>query len=43
MLPQMDDYPLHQIADVMRFVGTCDRNFYDGSYFSLHASRVSKW
>ncbi|GAB3319162.1 hypothetical protein [Haliea atlantica] len=38
MLSQMDDYPLHQIADLMRFVGTSDRNFYDRYYFNLHAS-----
>lgn len=38
MLSPMDDYPLHQIADVMRFVGTSDRNFYDRYYFNLHAS-----
>ncbi|MEH6550488.1 MAG: hypothetical protein V7711_02330 [Pseudomonadales bacterium] len=38
MLSQMDDYPLHQIADVMRFVGTSDRNFYDRYYFNLHSS-----
>ncbi|MFU8763637.1 MAG: hypothetical protein ACNA7T_03885 [Haliea sp.] len=38
MLSQMDDYPLHQIADLMRFVGTSDRNFYDRYYFNVHAS-----
>ncbi len=38
MLSQMDDYPLHQIADVMRHVGTSDRNFYDRYYFNLHSS-----
>ncbi|WP_372747585.1 hypothetical protein [Litorivivens sp.] len=38
MLSQMDDYPLHQVADVMRFVGTSDRNFYDRYYFNMHAS-----
>ena len=36
MLSKMDDYPLHQITDVMRFVGTSDRNFYDRYYFNLH-------
>ncbi len=36
MLSTMDDYPLHQIADVMRFVGTSDRNFYDRYYFNMH-------
>ncbi len=36
MLSSMDDYPLHQIADVVRHVGTSDRNFYDRYYFNLH-------
>ncbi len=36
MLSKMDDYPLHQITDVMRYVGTSDRNFYDRYYFNLH-------
>jgi len=36
MLSSMDDYPLHQIADVIRHVGTSDRNFYDRYYFNLH-------
>ena len=34
----MDDYPLHQVADTIRNVGTSDRNFYDRYYFNLHAS-----
>lgn len=38
MLSQMDDYPLHQIADVIQHVGTSDRNFYDRYYFNLHSS-----
>ena len=38
MLSSMDDYPLHQIAEVIRHVGTSDRNFYDRYYFNLHAS-----
>ena len=38
MLSRMDDYPLHQIADVIRHVGTSDRNFYDRYYFNLHGS-----
>lgn len=38
MLSQMDDYPLHQTSDVIRFAGTSDRNFYDRYYFNLHAS-----
>lgn len=36
MLSTMDDYPLHQIADVMRFTQTSDRNFYDRYYFNMH-------
>lgn len=38
MLSQMDDYPVHQIADTIRHVGTSDRNFYDRYYFNLHGS-----
>ena len=38
MLSSMDDYPLHQIPDVIRHVGTSDRNFYDRYYFNLHAT-----
>ena len=34
----MDDYPLHQIAETIRHVGSSDRNFYDRYYFNLHAS-----
>ncbi|WP_200175459.1 hypothetical protein [Tomitella cavernea] len=30
----MDDYPVHQIAEVIRHVGTSDRNFYDRYYFN---------
>lgn len=37
MLSSMDDYPLHQIADTVRHVGTSDRNFYDRYYFNVHA------
>lgn len=37
MLSPMDDYPLHQVAEVMRHVGTSDRNFYDRYYFNLHS------
>ena len=37
-LSQMDDYPLHQVAETMRNVGTSDRNFYDRYYFNLHNS-----
>ncbi|HLY83266.1 MAG TPA: hypothetical protein VKQ71_09775, partial [Acidimicrobiales bacterium] len=36
MLSPLDDYPAHQIAEPMRFVGTSDRNFYDRYYFNLH-------
>jgi hypothetical protein len=38
MLSSMDDYPLHQIAEPIRFAGTSDRNFYDRYYFNLHGS-----
>ena len=38
MLSSMDDYPLHQIAEPIRNVGTSDRNFYDRYYFNLHGS-----
>ena len=33
-LSPLDDYPVHQIAEVMRHVGTSDRNFYDRYYFN---------
>lgn len=36
MLTPLDDYPIHQIAEVMRHVGTSDRNFYDRYYFNCH-------
>src|SRR3954467_6841897 len=38
MLSKMDDYPLHQVAEVIRHPGTSDRNFYDRYYFNLHGS-----
>ena len=38
MLSSWDDYPVHQIADTIRHVGTSDRNFYDRYYFNLHGS-----
>jgi hypothetical protein len=38
MLSSWDDYPVHQIADTVRHVGTSDRNFYDRYYFNLHGS-----
>lgn len=34
MLTALDDYPIHQIADVARHVATSDRNFYDRYYFN---------
>jgi len=34
----MDDYPLHQVAEVIRHAGSSDRNFYDRYYFNLHGS-----
>lgn len=37
MLTPLDDYPIHQVAEVMRHVGTSDRNFYDRYYFNCHA------
>ena len=33
-LSPMDDYPVHQIAEPIRQVGTSDRNFYDRYYFN---------
>ena len=36
MLSPLDDYPIHQIAEPIRHVGTSDRNFYDRYYFNLH-------
>jgi len=33
-LSPLDDYPVHQIPEVMRHVGTSDRNFYDRYYFN---------
>ena len=36
MLSPLDDYPVHQIAEPIRFVGTSDRNFYDRYYFHGH-------
>src|SRR3984957_14731406 len=35
MLSPLDDYPVHQISEPMRFVGPSDRNFYDRYYFNL--------
>lgn len=36
-LSPLDDYPVHQIAEPIRHVGTSDRNFYDRYYFNCHA------
>ena len=36
MLSPLDDYPIHQIAEPVRRVGTSDRNFYDRYYFNMH-------
>jgi len=38
MLSSWDDYPVHQVAETIRHVGTSDRNFYDRYYFNLHGS-----
>ncbi len=35
-LSPLDDYPVHQISEPMRHVGTSDRNFYDRYYFNIH-------
>ncbi|CRK52360.1 conserved hypothetical protein [Rhodococcus sp. RD6.2] len=35
-LSPLDDYPVHQIAETIRHVGTSDRNFYDRYYFNCH-------
>lgn len=37
-LSSWDDFPVHQVAETIRHVGTSDRNFYDRYYFNLHAS-----
>ena len=36
MLSPLDDYPVHQVAEVMRHPGTSDRHFYDRYYFNCH-------
>ncbi|WP_182348169.1 hypothetical protein [Tomitella gaofuii] len=33
-LSPSDDYPIHQVPEVLRHVGTSDRNFYDRYYFN---------
>jgi hypothetical protein len=35
-LSPLDDYPVHQAAEVMRHPATSDRNFYDRYYFNAH-------
>jgi hypothetical protein len=37
-LSPLDDYPVHQISEPMRHVGTSDRNFYDRYYFNIHGT-----
>lgn len=34
MLSPLDDYPIHQVTEPVRRVGTSDRNFYDRYYFN---------
>jgi hypothetical protein len=36
-LSPLDDYPVHQVAQVMRHPETSDRNFYDRYYFCAHS------
>ena len=36
-LSPLDDYPVHQVAQVMRHPATSDRNFYDRYYFNCHS------
>ncbi len=36
-LSPLDDYPVHQAAQLMRHPATSDRNFYDRYYFNCHA------
>jgi hypothetical protein len=36
-LSPLDDYPIHQVAEPIRRVGTSDRNFYDRYYFNVHS------
>jgi hypothetical protein len=35
-LSPLDDYPVHQIAQPIRYLATSDRNFYDRYYFNCH-------
>jgi hypothetical protein len=36
ILSPLDDFPVHQIAEPIRYVETSDRNFYDRYYFNAH-------
>ena len=36
VLSPLDDLPVHQIAEPVRYVATSDRNFYDRYYFNAH-------
>jgi hypothetical protein len=36
-LSPLDDYPVHQAAQLIRHPATSDRNFYDRYYFNCHA------
>ncbi len=38
MLSPLDDYPVHQISEPMRFVGPGTSNFYDRYYFNIHGA-----
>lgn len=43
-LSPMDDYPIHQVAEVIRHAETSDRNFYDRYYFNCHGPEAdSPW
>lgn len=35
-LSSWDDYPVHQVPELIGHVGTSDRNFYDRYYFNMH-------
>jgi hypothetical protein len=35
-LSPLDDYPVHQVAQPIRYPATSDRNFYDRYYFNCH-------
>ncbi|MBA0126974.1 hypothetical protein H0B56_15600 [Haloechinothrix sp. YIM 98757] len=37
VLSPLDDFPIHQVVEPVRRVGTSDRNFYDRYYFNCHA------